>query len=76
MYKYIYMTLVYNVIVSFFRGGRLFCFSLFHVTMKFWHLGCVKPFYGENTRFAAYLIFPYTTRSAVTTQARTKRIQP
>lgn len=75
MYKYIYMTLVYNVIVSFFRGGRLFCFSLFHNEVL-WHLGCVKPFYGEKTRFAAYLIFPYTTRSAVTTQARTKRIQP
>lgn len=71
-----YMTFVYYVIASFFRGGRLFCFSLFRMTMKFWHLGCVKPFYGENTRFAAYLIFPYTTRSAVTTQARTKRIQP
>lgn len=71
-----YMTIVYNVIVSFFRGGRSFCFSLFRMTMTFWHLGCVKPFYGENTRFAAYLIFPYTTRSAVTTQARTKRIQP
>lgn len=70
------MTFVYYVIVSFFRGGRLFCFSLFRMTMKFWHLGCVKPFYVENTRFAAYLIFPYTTRSAVTTQARTKRIQP
>lgn len=70
------MTFVYYVIVSFFRGGRLFCFSLFRMTMKFWHLGCVKPFYGENTLFAAYLIFPYTTRSAVTTQARTKRIQP
>lgn len=37
-----YMTFVYYVIVSFFRGGRLFCFSLFRMTMKFWHLGCVN----------------------------------
>lgn len=50
MYKYIYMTLVYNVIVSFFRGGRLFCFSLFHVTVKFSGTWVVSNRFMQKTR--------------------------
>lgn len=65
MYKYIYMILVYNVIVLFFRGGRLFCFSFFCMIMKFWYLGCVKLFYGENMCFVVYFIFLYMIRSIV-----------
>lgn len=64
MYKYIYMILVYNVIVLFFRGGRLFCFSFFYNEV-FWYLGCVKLFYGEKMCFVVYFIFLYMIRSVV-----------
>lgn len=76
IYVYMYKYIIWHSYITwlFHSSEEVGYFALVFST---WQWNSLPPgFYGENTRFAAYLIFPYTTRSAVTTQARTKRIQP